>query len=760
MGSTSSSCKTVHLEASHQSPKQSRMASSFNHKRKMNLPDIIITPEPYDMNMDYSVPPATDKDSHVSEITNIDSSVTLKESKNGILSESEIRKNPISKADEASTKGGKSAPTKLSEDDIQEKKNSFLEKNVQKMLLLQKTVTRDAVLEGAPFTHDFRQCVLVLAKSYFNFKVGEVPYSVIAEHRNNIGLALIKHGTIQILCDALSESLKNMDYITSEGKILNDFWFPVKNMILILLNYSDNQHEIKNIVTKQQKVLQLLLQSLQARMQLHMDKSLPHEINKMLQWSLSIIHNCAVREENIPTLRELGVIKITSPYLDSHMETIRLSSISILADLVNEQEAELLVTHSSLFKFILKKLDNALKEESHKDVGWSAEELTRAIRQLARNDANKEVLVQEGCLPILVNLLNVGNDGETKEAINALWALSFNDENKKKMLDEPNLVEKVYRMYSLADGSRKQAFHGVLWSIRNELAESEKFKEIGKEILTLRTAVTPKKETASFPQPADSSLFKGHVMMSYQWANQDVIKKICHELRANGVPVWIDIDYMGGSTLQAMAKAVEDASIVIIAMSQLYKDRPNTRAEAEYAFQLRKKIIPLIMQRGYRPDGWLGLILGSKLYYDFSGRHPFQTPMEGLLKAVLKYADQDTTDCVEQPAVAKVSSGLSTVPPPSHLALTPTQCQPTHPTVPSVSEDVKRWTTEDITKWLTTHKLQSTSLQKLSLEEIIFLFNLKFEAPEFFYHCLETKLNLVLLPDLAHASKAFEDLKN
>lgn len=80
------------------------------------------------------------------------------------------------------------------------------------------------------------------------------------------------------------------------------------------------------------------------------------------------------------------LLQITSPYLDSHMETIRLSSISILADLVNEQEAELLVTHSSLFKFILQKLDNALKEESHKDVGWSAEELTRGNISFYRPD--------------------------------------------------------------------------------------------------------------------------------------------------------------------------------------------------------------------------------------------------------------------------------------------------------------------------------------------------------------------------------------
>ena len=39
-------------------------------------------------------------------------------------------------------------------------------------------------------------------------------------------------------------------------------------------------------------------------------------------------------------------------------------------------------------------------------------------------------------------------------------------------------------------------------------------------------------------------------MISYQWGNQEIIKRIVHELRAAGFPVWLDIDYMGGSTLQ------------------------------------------------------------------------------------------------------------------------------------------------------------------------------------------------------------------
>jgi len=40
--------------------------------------------------------------------------------------------------------------------------------------------------------------------------------------------------------------------------------------------------------------------------------------------------------------------------------------------------------------------------------------------------------------------------------------------------------------------------------------------------------------------------------------------------------------------------------------------------EGEYCVNRKVLYIPLMMQRGYSPDGWLGIALGAKLWYDFS----------------------------------------------------------------------------------------------------------------------------------------------
>jgi len=56
----------------------------------------------------------------------------------------------------------------------------------------------------------------------------------------------------------------------------------------------------------------------------------------------------------------------------------------------------------------------------------------------------------------------------------------------------------------------------------------------------------------------------------------------------------------------------------IFFMTSGYKESPNCRAECEYARQQGKLMIPIVAQEGYKPDGWLGLVLGSKLWIDFT----------------------------------------------------------------------------------------------------------------------------------------------
>jgi hypothetical protein len=82
-------------------------------------------------------------------------------------------------------------------------------------------------------------------------------------------------------------------------------------------------------------------------------------------------------------------------------------------------------------------------------------------------------------------------------------------------------------------------------------------------------------------------------------------------------------------------------------------------AEAEYAFKLGKPVIPLKMENGYNPDGWLGIMAGVKLYFEFSEKYPFEDKMMALLKEIVGVlggsGDVPDSGGIIQPQVPSVS---------------------------------------------------------------------------------------------------------
>ena len=95
--------------------------------------------------------------------------------------------------------------------------------------------------------------------------------------------------------------------------------------------------------------------------------------------------------------------------------------------------------------------------------------------------------------------------------------------------------------------------------------------------------------------------------------------------------------------MDAMSDAIEGADVMLYGVSLRYKESANVRAqptcclhhhaftlrltlsacvvpfqcrlEANYGHQQELDMIPLMMQKDYSAKGWLGLILGTRLWY-------------------------------------------------------------------------------------------------------------------------------------------------
>ena len=95
--------------------------------------------------------------------------------------------------------------------------------------------------------------------------------------------------------------------------------------------------------------------------------------------------------------------------------------------------------------------------------------------------------------------------------------------------------------------------------------------------------------------------------------------------------------------MDAMSDAIEHAEVMLYGVSMAYKESANCRLEANYAHQQELDMIPLMMQENYSANGWLGLLLGTRLWYSFwefckdaagDDTAAFQTRMDTVAKEI------------------------------------------------------------------------------------------------------------------------------
>jgi len=346
-----------------------------------------------------------------------------------------------------------------------------------------------------------------------------------------------------------------------------------------------------------------------------------------------------------------------------------------------------------------------------------------AIQNLALNDTNKSKLVAGGVLPLLVKCFTADSHVNIPLYVTgALWNLAFNADNKTKMIAEPGLVDLMKRLQSHASKEVCQNASGVLFQLfghehhhktdnthtkaegGDRYDNDKKVQDKGKD-----KAVSMERKDES-DEKKSSSPGNWDVMMSYNWASQDIIVLVARKLQQAGLRVWLDVDQMSGSTLDAMAAAVEGAKIVIVGVSKKYKDSASCRTEAQYAFQLGKQIVPLMMQSGYKADGWLGALLGTTLWFDCTTQPKMEESFPGFFREVKKFVDRPdmvvpsgSAPAAEQPThghgalISSSSSSLSA----SASSASASSSSSSLSAPPAAA----KWTIDDVCSWLTSNAM-------------------------------------------------------
>ncbi|CAF4006735.1 unnamed protein product, partial [Rotaria sp. Silwood1] len=275
---------------------------------------------------------------------------------------------------------------------------------------------------------------------------------------------------------------------------------------------------------------------------------------------------------------------------------------------------------------------------------------------LVQNHVFSEHLVQQNIIPLLIRYTEESPNDEVPLEI--IYALLFTANGKKELRkgQYKNFVDHVKQLRQSGKVEVQRAAEGIIWKIEDEDIFKDNFDR--QEAYPPPTSTYPPPMSAypppmsAYPLPMSTDFppqsgslyacvtsFPGsivnnfHMMISYCWANKSLCHRICSRLQKDGYRIWIDEREMHGSIIERMAEGIERSDFILICMSSGYKKSSNCQAEAEYAFNRKKNIVPLIVEPKYKADGWLGFIVGSKIYVNFAetNEHEFETAYKNLV---------------------------------------------------------------------------------------------------------------------------------
>ena len=157
-----------------------------------------------------------------------------------------------------------------------------------------------------------------------------------------------------------------------------------------------------------------------------------------------------------------------------------------------------------------------------------------------------------------LTLFSIGNLIEKEYAIRLLYQLSFDKNVASLIRDDKKLVDSIRELlikYDKANDPRNTKLHeycsGVLWKIDS--------KETSR-----RTSLISPFNIDQLVNSEQEQAKPYQFMISYNSANRETCLKIKGELEKLGFKIWIDVENIHGSSLEAMALAIEESDCILI----------------------------------------------------------------------------------------------------------------------------------------------------------------------------------------------------
>ncbi|CAF3524144.1 unnamed protein product [Rotaria socialis] len=282
-------------------------------------------------------------------------------------------------------------------------------------------------------------------------------------------------------------------------------------------------------------------------------------------------------------------------------DRISVCGYGILAEILSDEQLKQVQITDNISDFFFRILEHAWSHPTQRYKRIAIPQLLTGFLTVSKNDAIQQKTANLNKLSLLIEMSE-----KYPITLDILWSLSFNEDIQQQLRSNRSFMNKLARLKEECSNEKmRKIIFGILWNLESCHQD---------------------RPTSDF---IDEKKFD--IMISYSHKDEVICKQIYEELVKSGYRVWIDYDQIHGNVMDAMAQAIEQSNVIIICMSEQYRRSNYCRAEAHYAFQRQLKIVPILLQEHYTPDGWLLFLIGQLLYVDFT-KYEFPRAIELLIQ--------------------------------------------------------------------------------------------------------------------------------
>ncbi|CAF4688559.1 unnamed protein product [Rotaria sp. Silwood1] len=354
----------------------------------------------------------------------------------------------------------------------------------------------------------------------------------------------------------------------------------------------------------------------------------------LVSYAITLLYNLIFEKKIFFRLKEnTNVLAACLQLQQAKDQTIKFGSYTLSA-ILNQKDIDEINNPSKSAQSYLFYIENMIDEPSRIYHGVKLNGVLTNLETIVQNDQVKEEIANDDQgIPLIARCAydKDFDDDIRQPALRIILSVSFvGDVAIEKIKNIDPFIDFLHDESISNNMTQRWTVNALQWKIdeeqnfiKNEEENKEKKQDIIENIIP-----SVKFDESKAPYQyirgdyrfnlSDFQIGDTYVMISHCHDDKEICHQIFDNLKAlKPYQLWMNKHYLHSADPEVVATAIEKADIVIMCFSNKYRESSVCRLEGEYAQKRKRPIIPVRVEAGYQPTGWLKIIIGQRKCIDF-----------------------------------------------------------------------------------------------------------------------------------------------